>query len=288
MAGISGAFLLLPFQFSVLGFTSPAVSSTNLVYNIIGIPSGVYNYIKDKKMAWPLVWVIISGTIPGILAGVIIRVYYLPDKHRFQIFAGAVLLYLAIKLVFDLMKNISKKEHNSKNLKYINTKEEIKKLKKNNSKKANIQTIEFSISKYSFKFNNIKYTFNPIVLFCITLIIGIVAGIYGVGGGAFIAPLLVAIFGLPVYVIAGACLLGTFFSSIVGILIFYIIFLVDPVSNAHITPDWLLGSFFGIGGFLGMYFGAKVQKYIPALFIKALLACCILFLSIKYLSSLLT
>ena len=27
--GISGAFLLLPFQVSVLGFTSPAVSSTN-------------------------------------------------------------------------------------------------------------------------------------------------------------------------------------------------------------------------------------------------------------------
>ncbi|MEA3279385.1 MAG: sulfite exporter TauE/SafE family protein, partial [Thermodesulfobacteriota bacterium] len=33
MGGISGAFLLLPFQVSVLGFTSPAVSPTNLVYN---------------------------------------------------------------------------------------------------------------------------------------------------------------------------------------------------------------------------------------------------------------
>ncbi len=42
MAGISGAILLLPFQISVLGFVSPAVSPTNLVFNIVAIPSGVY------------------------------------------------------------------------------------------------------------------------------------------------------------------------------------------------------------------------------------------------------
>ena len=54
MGGVSGAFLLLPFQVSVLGFTSPAVSSTNLVYNIVAIPSGVYRYIKEGRMAWPL------------------------------------------------------------------------------------------------------------------------------------------------------------------------------------------------------------------------------------------
>ena len=44
-AGVSGAFLLLPFQVSVLGFTSPAVSPTNLIYNIIATPGGVYRYV---------------------------------------------------------------------------------------------------------------------------------------------------------------------------------------------------------------------------------------------------
>lgn len=52
MGGVSGAFLLLPFQVSVLGFTSPSVSPTNLVYNIVAIPSGVYRYIKEGRMAW--------------------------------------------------------------------------------------------------------------------------------------------------------------------------------------------------------------------------------------------
>ncbi len=42
MGGISGAFLLLPFQMSVLGYTAPSVSGTNHVFNIFAIPSGVY------------------------------------------------------------------------------------------------------------------------------------------------------------------------------------------------------------------------------------------------------
>ena len=79
MGGVSGAFLLLPFQMSVLGFVNPSVSPTNLVYNIIAIPSGVYRYIKEGRMAWPLAWVIIAGTLPGVFMGAIIRIKYLPD-----------------------------------------------------------------------------------------------------------------------------------------------------------------------------------------------------------------
>ena len=66
MGGVSGAFLLLPYQMSVLGFTSPAVSSTNFVYNIVAIPSGVFQYFREGRMAWPLAWVIIVGTLPGV------------------------------------------------------------------------------------------------------------------------------------------------------------------------------------------------------------------------------
>ncbi len=74
MGGVSGAFLLLPFQVSVLGFTSPAVSPTNLVYNIVAIPSGVYRYIRERRMAWPIAWVNIAGTLPGVFIGCIFRV----------------------------------------------------------------------------------------------------------------------------------------------------------------------------------------------------------------------
>ena len=102
MGGISGAFLLLPFQMSFLQYTNPSVSATNQLYNIVAIPSGVYRYWKEGRMLWPLTWIVILGTLPGVFIGAYIRVVYLPDSENFKIFAGIVLLYLGLKLIFDL------------------------------------------------------------------------------------------------------------------------------------------------------------------------------------------
>ncbi|MFZ3047628.1 MAG: TSUP family transporter, partial [Desulfatirhabdiaceae bacterium] len=54
MGGVSGAFLLLPFQMSFLGYVNPSVSATNQLYNIVAIPSGVYRYWREGRMVWPL------------------------------------------------------------------------------------------------------------------------------------------------------------------------------------------------------------------------------------------
>jgi uncharacterized protein len=66
MGGVSGAFLLLPFQISILGFNSPAVSATNHLFNIVAIPGGVWRYSREGRMVWPLTWIIIIGTLPGV------------------------------------------------------------------------------------------------------------------------------------------------------------------------------------------------------------------------------
>ena len=63
MGGISGAFLLLPFQVSVLGFNTPSVSATNFLYNVIGTPGGIYRYAREGRMDWNL-----AGVVSGLLA----------------------------------------------------------------------------------------------------------------------------------------------------------------------------------------------------------------------------
>src|SRR4030066_955918 len=101
MGGVSGAFLLLPFQMSVLNFTSPSVSATNFVFNIVAIPSGVYRYIREGRMAWPLTWIVSTGTLPGVFIGYYLRVHYLPDPKTFKLFVGCVLLYIGIRLLYE-------------------------------------------------------------------------------------------------------------------------------------------------------------------------------------------
>src|SRR5512135_2943745 len=86
MGGVSGAFLLLPYQVSFLGFISPAVSPTNLVFNIVAIPSGVYRFIREGRMNWAVAAVTILGTLPGLWFGALIRHGWLPNPRDFKLF----------------------------------------------------------------------------------------------------------------------------------------------------------------------------------------------------------
>ena len=102
MVGISGAFLLMPFQMSVLGYVSPSVSATNLVFNLVAIPSGVWRYAQEGRMDWPLARLIALGTLPGLLAGWWLRLHWLADPRSFKLFVGLVLGWLALRLYREL------------------------------------------------------------------------------------------------------------------------------------------------------------------------------------------
>jgi uncharacterized membrane protein YfcA len=267
MGGVSGAFLLLPFQMSILGYTSPSVSATNHVFNIIAIPSGVYRYIKEKRMLWPLAWAIVIGTLPGVFIGAWVRIEYLPDPKNFKVFAGIVLLYIGYKLLKDIISKKTAKEK-GRQIKAMDF--------------QSLAVIDSSLKKVSFTFGEKEYAYKPLTIYFLCFFVGIIGGIYGIGGGSIIAPVLVTIIGLPVHVIAGAALLGTFVTSVSGVIFYQFLSFVYP--QVAVSPDWMLGALFGSGGILGMYLGARVQKYIQPVYIKGILSSCILFIALKYIS----
>ncbi len=259
MAGVSGAFLILPFQMSVLGFTSPSVSSTNFLYNLVGIPGGVYRYIKEGRMAWPLTACIVLGTLPGVLAGYVIRIKYLPNPRNFKFFVGCVLLYIGYRLSLS----IRKKRHTSKA----------------SPDAFRISNVRYSLTRIGFDFSGSQVSFSPPVVFFLSLIVGVIGGIYGIGGGSIIAPFLVSVLNIPVYVVSGAVLMGTFMTSISGLAFYSLLPLKGGVTA---PPDWLLGILFGIGGLCGMYLGARAQKHMPERAIKLILSLVILIVALKY------
>jgi uncharacterized membrane protein YfcA len=286
MGGISGAFLLLPFQMSVLNYTAPSVSGTNHVFNIFAIPSGVYRYIKEGRMAWPLTWVVIAGTLPGVFIGYYLRVRFLPDPKTFKLFVGCVLLYIGFRLLKELLFPNKAQSAAAKSLEE-KFKARTAEIKKEQSSKmaagipadAVVKTLSVSLKKVEYEFWGERFSFNTIGMFALAFIVGIIGGAYGIGGGAIIAPFCVAFFHLPVYTIAGATLMGTFITSVAGALFFSILPATHGVSP---MPDWPLGILFGTGGFVGMYLGAKMQKYVPQKFIKSIVAAAIVFLAGNY------
>jgi len=285
MGGVSGANLLLPFQVSVLGFTTPAVSATNHLFNIVAIPSGVYRFIREGRMVWPLTWVVIAGTVPGVFVGVFARVHFLPDPTHFRFFAGLVLLYIGVTMVRSLTKKSPPGA--DKNTAEKRFQELVRSFKAKDAATREplprVAVHKFGLSRINYSFYGENISAPTMGIFTLSAIVGVVGGIYGIGGGAIIAPFFVAVFRLPVYTIAGACLMGTFITSVVAALLYQIIAPFYP--HMAVAPDWLLGLMLGIGGMIGMYSGAWFQKYVPALFIKWMLASILFFTGTRYILS---
>jgi uncharacterized protein len=267
MGGVSGAFLLLPFQVSFLSYTAPSVSGTNQVFNIVAIPSGVYRYIKEGRMLWPLTWAVIIGTLPGVFIGAWVRIEYLPNPKNFKFFVSFVLLYIGLRLLMDIVK--SKNKHKDKGS--LSVPDFL-------SHVVDVKTS--TLKQVKFEYDGETFEFSPLIIYILCFLVGIIGGIYGIGGGAIVAPFFVAIIGLPVYTVAGAALMGTFITSVAGVIFYQ--FLAQFYPDLSVSPDWLLGGVFGAGGILGMYLGARTQKFVPSKIIKGILCSCIFFVAGKY------
>lgn len=279
MGGVSGAFLLLPFQMSFLGYTSPSVSATNQLFNIVAIPSGVYRYWREGRMVWPLTIVVIAGTLPGVLLGAVVRIRYLPDPGKFKVFAAAVLLYIGARMVYSLVKEHQSARSNSRT---TVDKRPLTQLGPSAANRiATVQTVGFNLRRFCYSYNDEEFTIPVTTVLLLSLVVGVVGGVYGIGGGAIIAPFLVTFLSLPVHTVAGAALMGTFVTSVAGVIFYQAIAPFYP--SQLIAPDYPLGILFGLGGMAGMYLGARCQKHFPATFIKWLLAAIILCTAIRYL-----
>lgn len=287
MGGISGAFLLLPFQMSFLGYVNPSVSATNQLFNVVAIPSGVFRYWREGRMVWPLTWVVVLGTLPGVFLGAILRVAYLPDPDRFKLFASAVLFYLGVKMAKDLMKKsnadtrppttsaLQCQDTNGRHFSRAADPEE-----RFSTGVTNPDVSRFNLKRISYIVDGQAFDISFWGIFSLSFIVGIVGGVYGIGGGAIIAPFFVTFFRLPVHTVAGATLMGTFITSIAGVTFYQLIAPFFPTLS--VAPDWGLGLLFGLGGMAGMYLGAYCQKYVPANLIKLMLTGIILLTAIRY------
>ncbi len=268
MGGVSGAFLLLPFQVSVLGYATPSVSATNHVYNMVAIPSGVWAYVKERRLLKPLTLIVTLGTLPGVFLGAWIRIAYLPDPRSFKLFAGVVLLYIGSRLFRDVFRNerprvVSKQVAGDESA---------------------VTDARLTALRGSFKYAGTEYSFSSLSAFMLSLVVGVAGGIYGIGGGAIMAPIFVTFYKLPVHAVAGAALMGTFITSTAAVVFYQLLAAFNP--GMPVSPDWPLGLLFAAGGIPGIYLGARLQRRVPSRAIRVMLCVCVLFVAIRYVAAL--
>lgn len=239
-AGISGAVLLLPFQVSVLGTPSPAVTSTNLLYNVIATPGGLYRYWRQRQTGGKLAMTLIAGTLPGVIAGSVIRVKLLPAPQVFDLVVAAVLVPLGGWIAM---------------------------------------TRPARPARSGTPRPPGRFMIPVPVLVVLAAAVGCVGGIYGIGGGSILAPILVGTGRQPVEV-APAALASTFVTSVAGVITFIILSIHQ---GGHVAPDWPTGTALGAGGLAGAYTGARIQSRLPDLLIRRVMGVLVVAIGARYL-----
>lgn len=256
MGGVSGAFLLLPFQMSFLGYAAPGVSATNHLFNVLACPGGILRYRREGRFLWPLARIVLWGSVPGAAIGALLRVWLLPDPSSFRIFAGLMLLGIGVRFALKLRKGGG------------------------GAVSGTPEILRDDSEELAFSFGGTEFRASSRRLRMLSLAVGLAGGVYGVGGGAVISPLLAALFGFPVHAIAGAVMLGTFGTSLCGVVSFLIL---DALGAPQAGPDWMLGLCLGLGGLCGSHLGARCQKFVPGRAIGWMLTGIMFFMSLRYL-----
>ncbi|MGW1785697.1 sulfite exporter TauE/SafE family protein [Streptomyces sp. NPDC002143] len=221
--GVSGAVFLLPVQLSVFGVPNPAVTPTNLLFNVVAGPGALWRYRHDGALRGDLARRLVLGTLPGVILGAAIRVFALPGPDVFRILIAALLLPLGLWLC---LRALTPAHHRPS-----------------------------------------AGELPPRTLTGLALAVGVVGGIYGIGGGSLLGPILVGR-GLPVARVAPAALAATFTTSLVGAAAYA---LLSFVSSGDVAPDWWLGLACGTGGLIGGYLGARLQPRLPERALRLLL-----------------
>ncbi|MGP3683427.1 TSUP family transporter [Streptomyces sp. IBSNAI002] len=233
--GVSGAVFLLPVQLSVFGVPNPAVTSTNLLYNVVAGPGALWRYHRAGSLWSPLTRHLLIGTLPGVVAGATLRVFVLPGPAVFRVLIAALLLPLGLWLCARTLRPAA--------------------------------TAPAATAKAGPAAAPAPGGPSPRALTGLAVAVGVVSGVYGIGGGSLLGPVLAGR-GLPVTRVAPAALAATFATSVVGAATFALLSLVHA---GDIAPDWWLGIACGVGGLIGGYLGAHLQPHLPETALRLLL-----------------
>lgn len=99
-AGLTGAFLLVPIQLTVLGIPAAKIPATNLIFNIISAPAATLSNYRAKKIDYELVRWLTLGTVPGIVVGAILHAEVFTSEDSFTYFVAGVLGFLGLWILF--------------------------------------------------------------------------------------------------------------------------------------------------------------------------------------------
>jgi uncharacterized membrane protein YfcA len=232
----------------------------------------VINYMRSKRMSWPLGLALGAGSIVGAFLAASISGGKVSFK-QYQGWFGVFVLVVGAVLIYELTP---KGQAGKKKVKEAAKAFEQSVKEKKDVASAGVKLKSFGLTKSTMTFFGTDFSFSPVAAFCGGVVIAAISAFIGVGGGFLYVPYLTSVVGLPMFVVAGTSALAVFISMITSIATY--------IKVAGAGMDWALVGTELVGIFIGSMVGPRTAKYIPDKWLKIIFIILALYVGIRYLS----
>jgi uncharacterized membrane protein YfcA len=274
LVGEASGIFSLPYSMSILQFTSVGVSPTGLITTFLNPFGALLGFYRNRQWNLDLAMGLCIGAVLGSPIGPFIRVYFLDDPGPFKAVIGLALFIMAVHLLVQITPWYLQRTKRQRAFK-VKFDEMIRRRVKAGKAPSGlpddfkIKTIERSFRRVTIDYWGETQSFNTMLMVAIGFVVGVVSSALGVGGGFMLVPIMVSLFGLPLYVLVAATIPFVITLSLTGLFSYAVI--VPWLTGSKAAPDWSFGLFVACGAILGAWLAAKTQRFVPEKFLKPML-----------------
>jgi uncharacterized protein len=239
---------------------------------LVGLSSilSVINYLKAKRMSWPLGLALGVGSIAGAYTAASLT----GGKVSFSQYQGWFGVFVLVVGVVLFYETTPKGQASKKKAKEAAQAFERSVKEKKDITSQGVSVKSWGLAKTTMSFLGMEFSFSPIAAFFGGVVIAAISAFIGVGGGFLYVPYLTSIVGLPMFVVAGTSALAVLISMITSITTY--------INVAGAGMDWAMVGIQLIGVFIGSMVGPRTSKYIPEIWLKRLFIVCSLYVGLGY------
>lgn len=274
LVGEASGLFAMPYSMSILHFTGIAISPTTLIVTFLNPFGALLGYWRSGQHNWELAKWVCLGALVGSPIGPFIRVFWLADPEPFKMVIGVALVFLSLYLTLQVTPWFLKRAVSQRQFKEKFDEHRRECIARGEPPKGLpddfcIETLEKSWKRLRIGFWGMEQTLSVPGLFITGALIGVGASAMGVGGGFMLVPIMVTVFGLPMYVLVAATVPFVITLSVTGLLSY--VFTVPMLTGQSASPDWGFGLIVAAGAMIGAWIASKTQQFIPEKYLKPML-----------------
>ncbi|WP_164216589.1 sulfite exporter TauE/SafE family protein [Virgibacillus sp. YIM 98842] len=227
LMGLGGGLILVPALLLLHEFfdaffwaTPQTIVGISLIVMIFTALSSTISYFKAGRVDYKTGLLFLTGSIPGSIFGSWLNQFF--DTNAFLLYFG--IITILISMLFFLKPERKEIDPGQKGVR------------------------SFDIAGKTY-----YYRVSIPIVFIVSLAVGAISGLFGIGGGSIMVPVLILLFGFPIHIATATSMFMIVFVSMIGA--------STHIALGHVAWEYVF--FFIPGAWVGGKLGALVNQRLP-------------------------